>query len=94
MNEAERLTLSGSARKGSAVGEKRFLEDVKEMLDLWNPGQGQTELANWGGWWRKRYRENADKARRIVAEIRGMIRERRITGNAGAAAMDLWKRLP
>jgi hypothetical protein len=82
------------AVSNSARAEKSFLADVKEMLDLWHPGLAKTELANWGGWWRNRFRENPDKARRVLADVASLIREHRITENAGAAAVDLWKRLP
>jgi hypothetical protein len=51
-------------------------------------------MTNWGGWWRNRYRENPDKARRVLAELAGMIRERRIKRNPGAAGLDLWGRTP
>jgi hypothetical protein len=90
----ERSTLSVSARKSSGEEEKQFLAEVKQAFTLQHPDVAQAELVNWGGWWRRRFRENADKARRVLADIGGMIRERRITSNAGAAAMDLWKRLP
>ena len=52
------------------------------------------ELTNWGGWWRNRYRENPDKARRVLADIRSLVRERKVLGSPGAAAFDLWARLP
>ena len=51
-------------------------------------------MENWGGWWRNRYREDPEKARRVLAEVRSMIRERRIHTNPGAAGKDLWSRLP
>ena len=52
------------------------------------------KLKNWGGWWRNRYRENPDKARRVLAELGSMVKERRVKRNAGAAGLDLWKRFP
>jgi len=60
----------------------------------WQPTLAVAELANWGGWWRNRFRDDPDKARRVLADIASLIREGRITDNAGAAAVDLWKRLP
>ena len=54
----------------------------------------RTELANWGGWWRNRFRENPAKSRAILAELRSMIREGRITGNPGAAAVRPMEALP
>ncbi len=60
------------------------------MLLLWSPAFAKDELANWGGWWRNRYREQPAKAQRLIAELRGMIREGRVSGNPGAAAVDLW----
>jgi hypothetical protein len=54
----------------------------------------RNEMDNWGGWWRNRFRQDPEKARRVLAEIRSMIREHRIKGHPGAAATDLWSRLP
>ena len=72
----------------------RFFERLKEVLLLWSPAFAKDELANWGGWWRNRFRENPAKAQRLIAELRTMIREGGIKGNPGAAAVDLWKRFP
>jgi hypothetical protein len=95
LNNAERSPLSVSARKGKAgAAEQRFLTEVREVLGAASPQIAQQELANWGGWWRNRFRENAPKAARVLAEIRGMILERRVHTNPGAAASDLWRRLP
>ena len=66
------------------------------LADLF-PGKPQAlkrELANWGGWWRNRYRENPEKIRAVLRDVAGMVRERRITTSPGAAAKDLWERLP
>ena len=62
------------------------------VLERCGPKLMGKELANWGGWWRNRYREDAGKAERVLAEIGSMIREGRVLRNPGAAAMDLWKR--
>jgi hypothetical protein len=95
INNAERLTLSGSARMQSAVeAEKAFLSDVRQMLEQWRKGSGTAELQNWGGWWRTAFRKNARKARAVLNDVRSLAREGRITSSPGAAAMDLWKRLP
>ena len=91
---AERLTRSVSAHEKSPGAEKDFLEDVKAALEAWGPERAAAELTNWGGWWRNRFREDGSKAQRVLAEIRSMVRERRILSNPGAAAMDLWGRLP
>ena len=90
----ERLTFSASTRESSAQGEQDFMRELKETLGLFHSVTPSAELLNWGGWWRNRFRENPDKARRVLAEVRGMIRERRIRTNPGAAANDLWARLP
>jgi hypothetical protein len=63
-------------------------------MTLRGPKHPQDELANWGGWWRNRFREAPDKARRVLAEVRSMIRERKIKTKPGATAVDLWKRFP
>ena len=94
LNEAERLTRSGSARKGRPRDEQGFLADVREAIALFSPKTAKVELVNWGGWWRNRYRENPAKAKLVLAEIHSMVKERRILENPGAAACDLWKRLP
>jgi hypothetical protein len=63
-------------------------------MELWRKGSGEEELANWGGWWVNRLAQSPDKCRRVLAEIRAMIREGKILTSPGAAAVDLWKRLP
>jgi hypothetical protein len=52
------------------------------------------ELDNWGGWWRNRFRENPDKAQRVIDDVANMVKEGRILKSFGAAAVDLWSRLP
>ena len=90
----EQLLRTGSLQEESGSGEKRFLADVLEAYALWDPEWASRELEEWGGWWRNRVRENADKARRVLADIRSMIRERKIMQDPGKAAYDLWNRLP
>ena len=87
-------TLMVSARKGEAGAEKDFLADVHDQLTSFSPKEASSELTNWGGWWRNRFRENPDRARRVLAEIGSMCREHRIHSSPGAAAADLWSRLP
>jgi len=91
---AERSTLSVSPLQKATEPEEKFLADVFGVICEWNPAGGRLELVNWGGWWRNRFREDPDKARRVLAEINSMIKEHRILENPGAAAADLWKRLP
>jgi hypothetical protein len=90
---AERSVRSAQKALPVRRGERSFLEDVAA---LWPAGSGSArrELWNWGGWWRLRFREDPDKAQRVLAEVRSMVKERRVTTNPGAAAFDLWKRLP
>ena len=59
-----------------------------------SPKTAKAELVNWGGWWRNRFREDADKARRVLAEINSMIKEHRILENPGAAAATFGKGSP
>ena len=87
-------TFSSSARENSSDSEAAFLEDLRQAIAAYSPERAAAELTNWGGWWRNRFRENPAKARRVLAELRSMIRERRIRRNPGAAAKDLWERLP
>jgi hypothetical protein len=94
VNPAERLTLSGEAPKGDSKPETEFLESLHETLHRFSPAKATAELRNWGGWWRNRFRENPDKARRVLADVGSMVREHRIRRNPGAAGLDLWNRLP
>ena len=91
---APTLTRSGSAPEDGVEKEKRFLADVLELIELWRPKAAKGELDNWGGWWRNRYRENRRKAQAVLADVRSLVREHRITRSPGKAAVDLWKRLP
>jgi hypothetical protein len=68
------------------------MRDLAQALTLHSAPKAKLELANWGGWWRNRYRENPAQARRVLAELASMIRERRIHKNTGAAGKDLWTR--
>ena len=70
------------------------MDGLKEAVALFSPDAAELEQTNWGGWWRNRFREHPDKARRVLAEIRVMIKEGTIRKTPGAAAMDLWNRLP
>jgi hypothetical protein len=76
-------------RKG---GEKGFLAQVAFVIARWSPQEAEKELLEWGGWWTNRFREDADKVRRVLAEVESMIRESRIKVTPGKAAQDLWKR--
>ena len=91
---AEASTLSVSAPENGFEKEKQFLADVLEVVELWKPTAARGELENWGGWWRNRYRQNPRKAQAVLADVRCLVRERRITRSPGQAAVDLWKRLP
>lgn len=91
---AERSTRSVAPRKKGAGGETEFMHELKETITLFSPDAAELEHTNWGGWWRNRYRESADKARRVLAEVRVMIKEGTIRKTPGAAATDLWNRLP
>ena len=66
---------------------------VLEVLSAWSPKGAKQELTNSGAWWRLKYREDSDKACRVLAEIKRMITESvPFTVNPGACAVDLWKR--
>lgn len=95
INTAERLTLSGSAREMPATSpEEDFLDEVTAVLEGWKAGSSVSELGNWGGWWRNKFRKNAKKAQAVLNDVRSLVKERRITQCPGKAAVDLWKRLP
>ncbi len=93
-NNAERLTRSASPLRKSNRAETNFMKDVQQTLQTFDPRSTQTELENWGGWWRNRFRENADKATRVLADVATLVKEHRIKVSPGAAAHDLWRRLP
>ena len=91
---AERSTRSAGSLKQASRSEREFFDHLTQCLELWKKGSAARELANWGGWWRNRHREDADKARRVLAEVLSLVREKRVTLSPGAAAVDLWQRLP
>ncbi len=92
--KAERSTLMAMEGGSPSSEENRFLAEVAAVFNAWRPKGASRELAEWGGWWRNRYRDNSTKARRVLGELASMVRERRITRAAGPAARDLWKRMP
>jgi hypothetical protein len=95
VNTAERLTLNGLPREKAAESPERdFLTAVGEMMEAWKKGAGTSEMKNWGGWWRNKFRKSPKKARAVLNDVRSLVNERRITKNPGNAAVDLWKRLP
>jgi len=64
-------------------------------MDLHNPDFAELELKHSGGFWRNRFRQDADKIRRILAEVGKMIKEGEpFSENPGATAADLWERWP
>jgi hypothetical protein len=83
--------FSGSTALKRKGGETDFLEDLATTFARFNPAQAKKEMANWGGRWRNRYREDSAKAHRVLAELRGMVREGKINSNVGATADMLWK---
>jgi hypothetical protein len=90
----EHLMRSASVQKKAAPGEDHFMDDLGEVFRLFSPDTAEGEMENWGGWWRNRFRESPDKARRVLAEARSMVKEGTIRKTPGAAGADLWKRLP
>ena len=92
--KAERSTLSPSAHEKQSSGETDFMRTLQETLERHSPATAESELTNWGGWWRNRFRQDPAKAARVLAELGSMVKEGRIQKNPGAAATDLWKRLP
>jgi hypothetical protein len=91
---AERLPRSVSPLEKPQEGEAAFIADVVRLCESHLQGSSEPEIENWGGWWRNRYRESPQKAGKVLAEVRVLVREGRITRSPGAAAMDLWGRLP
>jgi hypothetical protein len=88
VNTAERLTLNGLPREKAAESpEKDFLTAVGEMMEAWKKGAGTSEMKNWGGWWRNKFRKSPKKARAVLNDVRSLVNERRITKNPGNAAV-------
>ncbi len=83
-----------SLPKTDAKAEKQFLHDVHALCETHQQGSGSAELEDWGGWFRNRFREDPDKARRVLADIASLARERKLAKGPGAAFYDLWQRLP
>jgi hypothetical protein len=75
-------------RKG---GESEFLIQVSRVMLCWSRPKAEQEMHEWGGWWRNRFREDSDKAHRVLADIHSQIREKKITQDPGKAAHRLWK---
>jgi hypothetical protein len=92
--KGERLTFSVLPREGSAPDESAFFEYLEATLKPTGARKTALEMDNWGGWWRNRFRENPDKARRVINDVASMVKEGRVIKSFGAAAVDLWKRLP
>ncbi len=90
----EHLMRGASLPKKQLDQEKSFLEQLRQLCEHHRQGSGQTELDDWGGWFRLRFREQPRKAARILAEVAGMLRERKLLKSPGAAFYDLWQRLP
>ncbi len=90
----ERSARTASPKRPVRKAEESFMSDLNRMLLAFDPATAQAELTNWGGWWRNRFRENPDKARRILADVHNQVKEANITKTPGAAAIDLWNRLP
>ena len=84
----------GTAEAPNPTAEKEFLAELLTVLERYSPASAEAELTNWGGWWRNAFRTDPDKSRRVLADTNNMISEGRITSNPGAAAADLWRRLP
>jgi hypothetical protein len=92
--KAERLTRSVLPREAGAQDESTFFEQLETVLKPIGARKTRLELENWGGWWRNRFRENPDKAQRVIDDVANMVKEGRILKSFGAAAVDLWSRLP
>ena len=90
---AERSACNAQEGAGEEPGEREFMEELATLFPD-RPKAFARERENWGGWWRNRYRENPGRARSVLADIRCGVREGRIVKSPGAAAQDLWKRLP
>ena len=84
----------GERPNPKAAEERLFLAELLTVLRRFDPKLASAEMANWGGWWRNAFRTNPAKTRRVLAELSSMISEHRVHSNPGAAAADLWKRLP
>lgn len=83
------LKEGGSGETGLVDGQRTTEADLlAEYVELC----GKASLETYGGAWRLRIRNQPDLVRRILAEVRDMLKTKRIKKDAGAAAYDLWKR--
>jgi hypothetical protein len=74
-------------------GENEFLIQVAETYALHNAKWAKNEMKSSGAWYRQMYRKDKDKACRVMAEIKRMIKEgEAFSVNPAACAADLWKR--
>lgn len=74
-------------------GENAFLVRVAEVMTRYSPKFAANELKNSGAWWRMKFRQDEDKACRVLAETERAIKEgETFSENPGAYAVDLWKR--
>jgi hypothetical protein len=85
-----------NVQRGNAFkkgGESGFVQQAAIVLAQWDAEWAKAEMKNSGGWWVSKFRQDQDKACRVLAEINRMIKEGvSFSENPGACAVDLWKR--
>lgn len=79
-----RTIKSDKASKPLTPVEKEIADDAERLLAV--------QWTNDAGKWIERIRRNPDKARRVLAELKNAIRERRVSTTPAQFAEDTWKR--
>lgn len=92
------LAKNGSSSSSSSSSSKKFhslealeFSEEKPAMEAAELVLGEKCMKQFGGVWRKRYRENAEKFKRVVTAMLEEQNERTIQ-NPGGYADDLWKR--
>lgn len=82
-----------SALKKPLKGESAFFDRLGEVLGRYDPKWAKEELTQSGPWWRMKFREDADKMMRVLADVENRIKEgHAFERNPAAYAVDNWKR--
>lgn len=82
-------SLSLNLNKFNSLGDLDGSE--KEFMAAITPMLGRDSMKNWGGLWRKRFRENRDISVRVMRDIAAGLKDGTINDNPGGYADKLWK---
>lgn len=77
--------------KFNSLGVPKRREVEGQAMERMKAAFGEQCAVNWGGLWRKRFRENPEKWKRVMDDVESTMREQTID-NPGGYADDLWTR--